>query len=339
MSEKAKGRTVLFLRIFLLSSFLILTSCLVETGRRGGSLHELNECYFNRDLRTGKAVKWNKDKFPISFYIHESVPDEAYFNFVAAVDHWNIRWAEYVEERGGEAGPLVEVVGKGEKFATSGSLIRDDYNMLIFVESSKIGNIMGEQSFLIDEIQAVTYSQKSRSFLGNVSLKSADILVNKTSFKYYYDEEYNQDILAWKASKDPKRRIAFTKVPSRSAFLKNRILNFFLRFLDFFKVKKQRKLARLRKSIPENMVDFPSLMAHEIGHAEALAHVDSDKYPKSMALRFPHRRPLRRLASMDQKEEGKQESIMKVELPRGTIRRHISDFDLDNIFCGYYETP
>ena len=312
----------------------------METGRgKGDLLHELNECYFNRDLRTGKAVKWTEDSFPISFYIHESVPDEAYFNFVAAVDHWNIRWAEYVEERGGEAGPLVEIVGKGERFAASGSLLRDDYNMLVFVESSKIGKIMGEQSFAVDEIQAVTYSQKSRNFFGNVSLKSADILVNKTSFRYYYDEEYNKDILAWKKSLDPKRRIAFTKIPSRTALIKNRILNFFLKLLDFFKAEKQRGLARLRKSIPENMVDFPSLMAHEIGHAEALGHVDQDKYPKSAALRSPHRMPMRQLASLDEKKEGKEQSIMKVELPRGTVRRHISDFDLGNIFCGYYETP
>lgn len=330
----------MFLKIFILSGFWILTSCLVETGgRRGALLHELNECYFNRDLRTGKTIKWNEGAFPISFYIHESVPDEAYFNFIAAIDHWNIRWEEYVEEKGGEAGPLLEIVGKGEKFAASGSLLRDDYNMLVFVESSKIEKIMGKQSFHVDEIQAVTYSLKSRNFLGNISLKSADILVNKTSFKYYYDEEYNKDILAWKKSLDPKRRVAFTKIPSRTALIKNRILNFFLKFFDFFKAKKQRDLARLKKSIPKNMVDFPSLMIHEPGHALALGHVDADEYPKSAALRAPHRMPMRKLASLDKKKEGKEQSVMKVELPTGTVRRHISDFDLDNIFCGYYETP
>lgn len=331
----------MFLKIFVFSGFWLLASCLVETGGgRGDLLHELNECYFNKDLRTGKAIKWaDEDAFPISFYVHESVPDEAYFNFVTAVDHWNIRWAEYVEGRGGEAGPLLEILGKGEKFAASGSLLGDDYNMLVFVERSKIGKIMGKQSFHVDEIQGVTYSRKSRNFLGNISLKSADILVNKTSFKYYYDEEYNKDILAWKKSLDPKRRVAFTKIPSRTALIKNRILNFFLKFFDFFKTKKQRGLARLKKSIPENMVDFPSLMLHEPGHALGLGHVDEDKYQKRSAMRAPHRMPMRKPASLNEKKEGKEQSIMKVELPKGTVRRHISDFDLGNVFCGYYETP
>lgn len=337
------------LKILLLGGFLILTSCLVEDRGRRDSLDELNECYFKRDSRTGKPLKWNKDKFPISFYIHTSVPDEAYFNFVAAADHWNIRWMEYMEERGEEAGPLVEVVGQGEKFSASGNPIKDDYNMLIFSESSVIGSIMGQQSFLIDEIQAVTYSQKTRSFLGNISLKSADIIVNKTSFEYYYDDEYNEYITAWKASRDPKRRIAFTKIPSRTAFIKNQILRIFFRFLDFFKPKQQRTLARFKKTIPDNMVDFPSLGSHEIGHAVAnLGHVDEDEYKsRGLALVSPYRRFHRHLASLDEDEEGdenkdkegKEKSIMKVELLRGTVRRHVSDFDLGNIYCGYYKNP
>ena len=266
---------------------------------------------------------------------------------MAAIDHWNIRWAEYMEERGEEAGPLVEVVGKGEKFSVSGNPIKDDYNMLIFSESSVIGGIMGEQSFLIDEIQAVTYSQRTRSFLGNVSLKSADVFVNKTSFEYYYDEEYNKNIMAWKASRDPKRRIAFTKIPSRTAFIKNQILKVFFRFLDFFKPKQQRKLARFKKTIPDNMVDFPSLTTHEIGHGFALGHSNEDEYENKNGVAFwsPYRMPPRRLASLDEDEDkdededGKEQSIMKVELLRGTLRRHISDFDLGNIYCGYYENP
>ena len=49
-----RGNGILSLKILLLGGFLTLASCLIEDGRRGDSLNELNECYFNRDSRTGK---------------------------------------------------------------------------------------------------------------------------------------------------------------------------------------------------------------------------------------------------------------------------------------------
>ena len=95
------------------------------------------------------------------------------------------------------------------------------------------------------------------------------------------------------------------------------------------------------------MVDFPSLTTHEIGHGFALGHSNEDEYENKNGVAFwsPYRMPPRRLASLDEDkdkdgdEDGKEQSIMKVELLRGTLRRHISDFDLGNIYCGYYENP
>ena len=266
------------LRFFLWGVFLsLLTSCLIEEGGMSGTpLYEVDECYFTRDLRIGKSVKWDMDKFPISFYIHESTPDEAYFNFVSAVDFWNIRWAEFIEEKGGEAGPLLAVAGRGEKYTLSGSPIKDDYNMLIFAENGAIQKIIGPTAKApVNKIQAVTYSQKSR---GRRYLKSADILVNKTNFGYHYPEDYNQSILALKSSRSPNRRIAFTKAPSFLTSLRRRVLKFFLYFIEFFKEKKQRDIARVKRTVPRDLVDFPSLMVHELGHSLALAHVDEDLY-------------------------------------------------------------
>ena len=313
------------MRFFSFGVFLsLLTSCLIEEGGMAGvPLYEVNECYFTKDLRTGKSVKWDMDKFPISFYIHESTPDAAYFNFISAVDFWNIRWAEYIEERGGEAGPLLEVIGRGEKFTLSGSPLKDSHNMLIFTDNSAIKQIIGPAAKApVNKIQAVTYSQKSR---GQGDLKSADILVNKTNFKYYYDEGYNKSILALKSGRSPHRGIAFTKAPSFLSSLKRRVLKFFLYFFEFFKQKKQRDIARIKKTIPGNLVDFPSLMVHELGHSLALAHVNEDQYGGGGG------QPSNR-----EEEEEKASSVMKVELPRGTLRRDIPDFDLENIFCGYY---
>ena len=323
------------LRFFLLGAFFsFLVSCLIEGGGMAGvPLYEVDECYFTKDLRTGKAIKWDMDIFPISFYIHESTPDAAYFNFVSAVDFWNIRWAEYMEKQGGEAGPLLEVVGKGNKYSLSDSPIRDDYNMLIFAQNSDIQKIIGSKNLKspISKIQAVTYSQQYRFKKG--SLRSADILVNKTNFKYYYDENYDQNILALKSDRSSYRAIAFTKVPSFWASIKARVLRFFLYFFEFFKEQKQRDIAGIKKSIPGNLVDFPSLMVHELGHALALAHVDENQYQGGRS----------RLEASKQSDLGditeqeKKKSVMKVELPRGSLRRDISDFDLENMFCGYYE--
>ena len=322
------------MRFFLLGAFLsLLVSCLIEGGGMAGvPLYEVDECYFTRDLRTGKSLKWDMDTFPISFYIHESTPDAAYFNFVSAVDFWNIRWAEYIEQKGGEAGPLLEVVGKGEKYALSGSPIKDDYNMLIFAQNTDIKRILGSKNLKasIEKIQAVTYSQRYRF---KDSLRSADVLVNKSNFGYHFDEDYNQSILALKSSRSPYRGIAFTKVPSFWTSIKKRILRFFVYFFEFFKEQKQRDIARIKKSIPRNLVDFPSLMVHELGHSLALAHVDEDQYHGG------HSRlaASKQLASRGVAEEEKKSSVMKVELPRGALRRDIPDFDLENIMCGYYK--
>ena len=321
------------MRILSLGIFLSLTACLMESGRLADMpLYEVNECYFTRDLLTGKTIKWEEDKLPVSFYIHVSTPDAAYLNFVSAVDFWNIRWAEYMEEQGFESSPLVEIIGRGEKFTASGSLIKDSYNMLIFSHNTGIKAITGKLSTPVKEIQAVTYSQKSRG-----QLKSADILVNQTDFKYFYDEDYNQHILALKSQRESLRQIAFTKSFGFLKSLKIRFKNFFVRLLNFFKKERKRDIARVYSKVPLNSVDFPSLMIHEIGHSIALAHVDEKDKTNIAALRS-HSAVSRRLASTDRRrEEEKKKSVMKVELPRGTLRREIPDFDLRNIFCGYYE--
>lgn len=322
------------MRIFSLGIFLSLTACLMEGGGLGDvPLYEVNECYFTRDLRTGKTIKWEKDKLPVSFYIHISTPDAAYLNFVSAVDFWNIRWGEYMEERGLESSPLVEIIGRGEKFTASGSLIKDSYNMLIFSHNTGIKAITGKLSTPVKEIQAVTYSQKSRG-----QLKSADILVNQTDFLYFYDDDYNQHILALKSQRESLRQIAFTKSFGFLESLKIRFKNFFVGLLNFFRKERKRDIARFKRpSIPRNSVDFPSLMIHEIGHSIALAHVDEKDKTNIAALRS-HSAVSRRLAATDRRrEEEKKKSVMKVELPRGTLRREIPDFDLRNIFCGYYE--
>ena len=327
-------------RLLLPLPLLFLSACLIETGyNKSGLMHEQDNCYFNRDPRTGKRIKWDREDFPVTFYFHSSVSKPAYQNFVAAADHWNIRWMEHTEEKGIESGPLTEVI-KGEKFSVEGSPIKDDWNMLIFTDSETVGEIMGHQSFEIDEIQAVTYSRKKRSLLGEISLDSADILVNKTSFDYYFDEDYTEEVLAWKAERAPSRRIAFTR--SRAVPLKLRFLGWLKKVFRFFKKKERgRGLAGTRRNIPSDMIDFPSLAIHELGHAIAgLAHVNEDEYRTAHI--SPHRTAPRRLLASEEEEEdggarsGKDQSVMKVELLKGEVRRYISDFDLENVFCGYY---
>ena len=40
----------------------------METGNPANmNLYEVNECYFTRDLRTGKTIKWKEENLPVLF--------------------------------------------------------------------------------------------------------------------------------------------------------------------------------------------------------------------------------------------------------------------------------
>lgn len=330
-----------FLRVFSLSFLLSLSACLIEnSGFSGAPLYDVDECYFTRDLRIGKSIKWDKADFPIPFYIHDSVPDEAYWTFVASVELWNIRWVEYMEDKGLNGAPLIEIVGRGQKFALSGSTspLRDKYNMLIFTDAGEIEKMSQQIDAPINEIQAITMTQRYRSERSRV--KTMDIFVNRTHHKFFYDKEYNKSILAFSKKQAAHRRLALTQSLSFTAVLKKRWLRFVSSFLSFFKKRSEkREPARFARSpVPEGYVDASSLFGHEVGHVEALAHVDDTKDKGALTSVSFRKLPFRRLASREsQAEREKASSIMKVRLIEGTLRREISEFDLDNLFCGYYE--
>ena len=293
--------------LFLFITFF--TSCALQ-GEIGLYEGEKDACGFAVNEYTGKGLRWDKSKFPISFYIHESVPPEAHKNFIAAIDHWNITWEEFLVDRGVEPFLLFAVVDKGVQY--SGSPKNDGYNILFFVKDSF-------STYGKSEIQAITSMYSSR---WGINIKDTDIIVNNRNFVYFYDEDYNEDILAFKAKKiSNSRNIASSRSMGFWFRLRQKIQNWFKFILKPFKKKKAiRQIAGVPK-VPRGLVDFPSLMIHELGHSYGAAHMDESDQRNAMASR----------------SERRTISVMEEKLPDGRARRNIGEYDLNNLFCGYFE--
>ena len=278
-----------------------LSSCIMEP------LHPLysgstDSCGFAVNQYTGEGLRWQKEEFPVLFSIHRSVPVPAEKNFVSAIDHWNMAWNEYLENKGVQPFDLFAINLSTLK---DGDPKKDNQNILYFMGNnfSYYENAPG--------VQAVTaiYSTK-------VNIKDTDILVNdKGRHNYYYDESYNSEIHLAKNTEKNRRSLASSRAPSLWDQTLNRLKSFFNFFLKAFKKKKSfRGISVSRAKVPKDQVDFASLMIHELGHVPGMAHTD---HPNS-------------------RRSEDHISVMEKKLSEGVSRRQIKEYDLESLFCAYY---
>ena len=305
---------VYFKAVALFLSVSLLSACVFQGG---GAFYvgEKDSCGFAVSQYSGQGLRWSENKLPISFYVHHSVPKPARDNFVSAIEHWNIAWEDFLEDKGLEPEPLFAIVDKNNLY--NGKPGKDGYNFLFFIED-KFSRYESNPN-----TQAITTIAST-----GPEIRDTDILINDEVFDYYYDSSYNQEILASKSKIETKRRIAGSRSPGVWFKIKEQFkqwMNFVLK--PFKKQKTVRWIATASPKVPRNKVDFPSLIIHELGHSPGLGHPDDRDL-------FEH--GIHRSSSKRDEKNNSYVSVMEPKLASGRARREITLYDLENLFCGYY---
>ena len=301
---------------FLLFCIAFLESCLFQMGSPI-YVGEKDSCNFAVNQHSGQGLRWNGDKFPISFYVHHSVPEQAKANFISAISHWNLAWTDYLVNQGLSPFPLFVIVDANNLY--NGRPGGDNNNFLFFIDHkfSRYDSNPNTQA-----ITAINYS--------GPEIKDTDILVNNESFKYYYDRHYNTEITLAENQMKEHRRIASSQSPEYRFKLLEQVKKWFKLLLKpFIKHKAVRKIATPSPRIPRDKVDFPSLIIHELGHVPGMAHVHQDEISSD------HKSHYRSRKKSSSKSE-RHLSVMEPRLSSGRARREVTAYDLDSLFCAYF---
>ena len=313
-------------------SSLFTSSCVFEgsflMGQPGPFKGEMDSCSFTVDEYSGEGLRWKKSDFPITFKIHANVPPKARKNFISAVDHWNLAWYDFLDAKELDPFDLFYVDLRG---VYEGDIGSDGSNLFLFKNEDF-------SRYVDEEIQAVTI------VIGDGMtplIIDTDILVNNVNFKYYYDSAYNTAIDLAKQGFEKKRHLAGLKNPGYFFQIMEKLKTLFNIFLKPFKKPKQiRKIADYKPKIPKNKVDFPSLIIHELGHVPGRMHFDESESPAHSSrssrnnLRAKNSKNKSTLRSRVSKN--KPISIMEPILLNGRTRREITEYDLERLFCAYY---
>ena len=300
----------------LLLSVFFFNSCIFQGGIPmyvGGK----DSCGFAVSQFSGQGLRWSEDRFPVSFYVHDSVPLPARDNFISAIDHWNLAWMNFLEEEGLSPFPLFAVIDKNNLY--NGKPGTDDYNFLFFIDD-KFSRYESNPS-----TQAITAIASSGD-----EIRDTDILINNEAFNYYYDSSYNEEITLAKNKIENSRAIASSRSPGLRFKIAEQLKQWWDFLLKPFKRKKpSRHIAKVSPRVPRNMVDFPSLIIHELGHVPGLAHA-SDEEGRG------HREHSKQSSRSKASARGSYLSVMEPSLSSGRARREITSYDLKNLFCGYF---
>ena len=272
-------------KILIIGSFVLL-GCMPypHPGYQGGD--QVDECNFSVGNR-GKGFRWKE--LPVSITLHaQSMNDKAILSTVKVVDEMNQKWKQTTQTNQN----LFDILG-AIHYDSVMDIVGDNYNSIAIVDqktnSSK--SFQGkERHFLAPDRHGVTQVRAA------LVVREADILLNNDHYNFYYEED--APLYSRKDSKEYTRQLA--SLSSTSSF---KIKAIFTWFLNLFRKKPSREPSSSK--IPRNLLDFESLISHELGHVLGLGHVNHA------------------------------DSIMKGKFRTGTTRRGLRDFDINSLLCGY----
>lgn len=239
----------------------------------------VDECNFHVN-HFGKGYRWNHLPVPITFHSN-TIHDQARLATLKVIDEWNQVW----NSESGQNQGLFEMAGWVHyDSAMDVRNKKDKANTVTLIDRAENSSCGQKRCFLKKKQQGVT------SMAGLFSLSETDVFLNDGDYDFYYEQRINN-----------KRSVASLAV---SAGFFRELWEGFLQYLLFWK-KPERDPSSKRRFIPKGLIDFESLVAHELGHVLGLGHIET---------------------------EG---SIMRRKLGSGVMRRGLRRIELDSLLCGY----
>lgn len=238
----------------------------------------VDECNFHVN-NFGKGYRWEHLPVPITLH-SKTMHDDAHMATMKVIDEWNHVWTS----ESGQGQGLFEFVGWVHYDNALDIKNRDKINTVALVDQMENGSCGQSRCLLKTNQQGVT------SMTGMFSLSETDIFLNEADFDFHFDGGMNNNR-------------SLTSLAPPSSFFHDLWMSF-LKYLFFWK-KPERDPASGQGFIPRNLIDFESLVAHELGHVLGLGHIET---------------------------EG---SIMRRQLGSGVMRRGLRRVELDSLLCGY----
>ena len=281
--------------LFFITFYIIfLSGCLQPPSNY--NTQATDECNFSMSP-FGVGHRWNHLPVEITFH-SKTYHNQAVLSTIKVIREWNETW-----RASGQNTDLFLLLG-GVDYENSKQVEDDNLNSLTIIDTHENRNCSNgnpnKRCFLNKKQQGVT-SLRGKGFS---SVEEADVFINKDDYKYYFEEEANGLALASQIQNG--RGLNSYHAPVSV------IKKIWLFILDsFFTLTRRgdRTLAVSDRggSVPRLMVDFESLISHELGHVLALGHNNITG------------------------------SIMQEKLAQGVKRRGLRRIELDSLLCGYGE--
>ena len=275
---------------FILTA-MVFSACVIQVPGGQG----VDECRFHKNP-LGYGYRWNS--LPVPLTLHQSMNSAAISSVVKIAKEWNDAWRK---ETGRDEG-LFEILGVIDYYSHPLDVVDDDQNTLAILDSEhnrKLSN--GSNSLQASQYVLKKTQQGVTQIRGRLKINEADIFINNDHNDFYYEE---QDEMFLASLSETSRGPANFK---ESIF--KRIMRILPGWIFFWHDKdmgrQPKNYARRRQHIPRHLIDFESLMAHEMGHVLGLGH---NNIPGS---------------------------IMGKYLAHGTVRRGLRPVEMESLRCGY----